>query len=90
MQGKTRRTAGHGGRRATADHGEARRTGGDVGYPVCYCYALWNADRGLCPLPDLCHSLRYTITGVWEWRTGGEVEERRNINMKIPTPEYAR
>ena len=22
-----------------------------------------------------------TITGVWEWRIGGEVEERRNINI---------
>jgi hypothetical protein len=43
IQVKTRRAAGHGGRRATADystagHGEARRTGGHVYYCV-----LWNA-----------------------------------------------
>jgi hypothetical protein len=66
MQGKTRRTAGHGGpRRAT------ERYGGQADAHATACYGMQGAMSVSGPLPFP------TITGAWEWGIGGEGEERK-------------
>ena len=84
-QVKARRAAGHGGRRATAEHGGPRRgTAGRRGRILLYAMEC----RGLCPLPV---PLPFpTITGVREWRIGGEGEERKEYQQLAPVlPQFA-
>ena len=46
--------AGRGGRRATADPGEARRTGGHVSYCVLYCYGMQETNTSAVPYDHWC------------------------------------
>jgi hypothetical protein len=55
-------------RRTTARHG------GQAGAHATLYYRMQGAISVTGPLPFP------TITGVWEWGIGGEVEERGNIN----------
>ena len=61
--------------RATADHGEARRTGGCACYCVL-CYGIQGAMSVAGPLPPP------TIAGAWERRRGAGRRIGRNTNRR--------